>query len=48
MKIKGYFFEPTVLTNTTHEMDAVCNEVFGPVAPIIIVNTEEEAIKNSK
>ncbi len=47
MKIKGYFFEPTVLTNTTHEMDAVCNEVFGPVAPIIIVNTEEEAIKTA-
>ena len=48
IKGKGYFFEPTVLTNITQEMDAVCNEVFGPVAPIIIVNSEEEAIKTAK
>lgn len=27
----GYFFEPTVLTKTTHDMTPVKNEIFGPV-----------------
>ncbi len=40
----GNFYLPTVLDNTHKEMNAVCHEVFGPVAPIIIVDTEEEAI----
>ncbi len=31
---KGYWFEPTVLTGTTNDMDIVQNEVFGPVLPI--------------
>ena len=31
---KGYWFEPTVLTGTTNEMDIVQSEVFGPVLPI--------------
>ena len=31
---KGYWFEPTVLTDTTNEMDIVQREVFGPVLPI--------------
>jgi lactaldehyde dehydrogenase/glycolaldehyde dehydrogenase len=31
---KGYWFEPTVLTETTNEMDIVQREVFGPVLPI--------------
>src|SRR3989344_3595935 len=41
---RGYFFEPTVLTGVTNEMTAARQEVFGPVAPIIVVNTDEEAI----
>lgn len=44
-KGKGYFYEPTVLINTTKEMKVVREEVFGPVAPIIVVRDEEEAIK---
>jgi len=42
---KGYFYKPTVLSNIKNNMKVVTEEVFGPVAPIIIVNDEEEAIK---
>ncbi len=31
---KGFWFEPTVLTGTTNDMDIVQSEVFGPVLPI--------------
>ncbi len=31
---RGYWFEPTVLTGTTNDMDVVQSEVFGPVLPI--------------
>ena len=31
---RGYWFEPTVLTGTTNEMEIVQREVFGPVLPI--------------
>ena len=43
--INGLFFEPTVLTDATHEMIISQQEVFGPVAPIFRFSTEEEAIK---
>ncbi len=42
---KGFFFEPTVLTNTTPQMNAVCTETFGPIAPIIVVENDDEAIQ---
>ena len=42
---KGFYFEPTVMNNVTESMNVCREEVFGPVAPIIIVNTEEDAIK---
>ncbi len=41
---KGFFLEPTVVTNTTPEMRVVKEEVFGPIAPIIVVKDEDEAI----
>jgi len=44
---KGYFYKPTVLSNIKSNMKVVTEEVFGPVAPIIVVNNEEEAIKVS-
>jgi succinate-semialdehyde dehydrogenase / glutarate-semialdehyde dehydrogenase len=44
-KEPGCYFLPTVLSNTTGDMRVVSEETFGPVAPIIIVNTDEEAIK---
>ncbi len=42
---KGFFFEPAVVTNVKTDMRIAKEEVFGPVAPIIVVNNEEEAIK---
>mgnify|MGYP001558577082 FL=1 len=45
IKSKGYYFEPTVLTNVNEDMNVACNEVFGPVAPVIIAKNEEDAIK---
>ena len=32
---KGYFFEPTILTNCTQKMDIIQEETFGPVLPVV-------------
>jgi succinate-semialdehyde dehydrogenase/glutarate-semialdehyde dehydrogenase len=40
----GTFFEPTVLADVTCEMDCVREEIFGPVAALIRVNGDEEAV----
>ncbi len=40
----GFFLEPTVVTDTTGEMRVVKEEVFGPIAPVIVVRDEQEAI----
>ncbi len=41
---KGYWFEPTVLTGATNEMEIVQQEVFGPVLPIQPFDDFEQAI----
>ena len=41
----GYLFEPTVLTNVTSEMRIAKEETFGPVLPVFVFDTEEEAIQ---
>ncbi|MBN1957578.1 MAG: aldehyde dehydrogenase family protein [Desulfuromonadales bacterium] len=41
---KGYFYEPTVLTNVEQKSEIVQQEVFGPVITIQTFTTEEEAI----
>jgi len=41
---KGYYFEPTVITNVTPEMRVAKEEIFGPVLVCIRVNSIEEAI----
>ena len=41
----GYFYEPTIIFNVSREMDVLREEVFGPVAPIIVVENETEAIQ---
>ena len=38
------FYAPTVLTGVTHEMRIMREEIFGPVLPIVVVDSEEEAI----
>ena len=42
---KGYFYEPTVIKDVSSKMRIAQEEVFGPVAPIITVDNEAEAIK---
>lgn len=39
------FFEPTILTGMTADMQMAQEEVFGPVAPVFIFSTEAEAIR---
>jgi succinate-semialdehyde dehydrogenase len=41
---RGYFYEPTLLTNLTPAMRIVHEEVFGPVMPVVPFNTVEEAL----
>ncbi len=42
---QGIFFEPTVLTDVDHTMDAMTEETFGPTLPIMKVEDAEEAIR---
>jgi succinate-semialdehyde dehydrogenase/glutarate-semialdehyde dehydrogenase len=41
---KGFFLEPTVLANVTLDMPVAREEIFGPIAPVIVVKDEDEAI----
>jgi acyl-CoA reductase-like NAD-dependent aldehyde dehydrogenase len=41
---KGYFYKPTVFKNVTPKMRIAQEEVFGPVAPIIVAIDDSEAI----
>ena len=45
---KGYYFEPTILTNVTHDMQVMKDESFGPVIGIMKVSNDEEAISLMK
>ena len=42
---KGYYFEPTVLTNVNHDMLIMRDESFGPVIGIMKVKSDQEAIE---
>lgn len=41
---KGYFFEPTVITNVTNQMLVMREESFGPIIGIAKVKNDDEAI----
>ena len=42
---KGFFFNPTIIPAASTDMK-VCNmEVFGPIAPVITVKDEDEAVE---
>lgn len=43
-ELPGFFYEPTVLTNVNHNMAIMKEETFGPVLPIMIVDSEDEAV----
>jgi len=40
---KGYYYQPTVLTNVSHDMDVMREESFGPVIGIMKVKDDAEA-----
>ena len=44
-KSEGRCYYPTILTDVTPDMNVVREETFGPVAPIIVVENAEEAVR---
>jgi succinate-semialdehyde dehydrogenase / glutarate-semialdehyde dehydrogenase len=40
----GYFMEPTVLRNVTTDMAVACEEIFGPVLPVIKYTDQDDEI----
>jgi lactaldehyde dehydrogenase/glycolaldehyde dehydrogenase len=42
---KGFFYEPTLLTNVKQNMQIIQEEVFGPVLPVMTFSTLDEAIE---
>jgi succinate-semialdehyde dehydrogenase/glutarate-semialdehyde dehydrogenase len=43
--LDGNFYRPTVLTGVNHGMRIMKEEIFGPVIPIITVDSEDEAVQ---
>lgn len=41
----GYFYPPTVLSGVDPSSDLMGEEIFGPVAPVIPFDTEEEVVE---
>jgi len=41
----GLFYEPTILSDVSHDMAVMRDETFGPVLPIMRVADEEEALR---
>jgi succinate-semialdehyde dehydrogenase/glutarate-semialdehyde dehydrogenase len=44
---EGFFYAPTVLVNVTDDMPVCQEEIFGPVAPILTFDTEEEVLRRA-
>ncbi|SIS01557.1 succinate-semialdehyde dehydrogenase / glutarate-semialdehyde dehydrogenase [Peribacillus simplex] len=42
---KGYFYSPTLLVDVKENMKICFEETFGPIAPLIRFNSEEEVLK---
>lgn len=41
----GHYFLPTVLTDVNADAEILKNEIFGPIAPVVVFDTEQEAIE---
>lgn len=41
----GWFYEPTILTGVTPDMDIMGQEIFGPVAPVCTVESFEQGLQ---
>jgi acyl-CoA reductase-like NAD-dependent aldehyde dehydrogenase len=46
-KTNGLFYEATVLDGVRPEMEIACEEIFGPVMPILTIGSHQEAVKIS-
>lgn len=44
-ELKGYFFEPTVITDVNDSMLLMKEETFGPILPVVKFSDEEEVIQ---
>ena len=42
---KGLLIEPTVFANATNDLKISCEEIFGPVIPVIRLKGDDEAIR---
>jgi benzaldehyde dehydrogenase (NAD) len=42
---EGLFYRPTVLADVTRDLPVWTDEVFGPVAPVVVFDTDEEALE---
>ncbi|WP_419150290.1 aldehyde dehydrogenase family protein [Lysinibacillus xylanilyticus] len=42
---KGFWYEPTIITDVTQSMKVVCEEIFGPVVVVMPFSDEKEAIR---
>ena len=42
---EGLFYRPTVLADVTRSLPAWTDEIFGPVAPVVTFETDEEALE---
>ncbi len=42
---KGFFFEPTVIDGVGQKSDLIQEEIFGPVVPVVTVETFDQAIE---
>jgi acyl-CoA reductase-like NAD-dependent aldehyde dehydrogenase len=43
--LPGYYYEPTVMVDVDHSMSIMTEETFGPIIPIVKVNSAEEALR---
>jgi len=41
----GYWYEPTIITATSNELDLLQEEIFGPVSPVMAVESFEQALQ---
>ncbi|MFA0717615.1 NAD-dependent succinate-semialdehyde dehydrogenase [Vibrio splendidus] len=44
-ELDGLFLQPVILKNVKHSMDIIQQEIFGPVAPVMQFETDEELIE---
>ena len=44
---RGWFYQPTIITGVTPDMRLSCEEVFGPVMPVMSFSSLEEALEQA-